>query len=277
MQRLVKPEDKLRYPQLDKMGVSVNQLYDFANLDPQQNNYSNGDYDITEYTPIDYGNFKPKPKVEKKKWTKYLDKIYVINLAKRKDRMLNAVTQLNKYSIPFERVEAIEHEQGAEGLRLTMDKLFKACIKNKHENVLVFEDDLDIIEPAINEVMQKVMEDLPPEYDIIYLGTQLCNYPSGFYNRNLLKGVHSAFATHAVIYSLKVMKEIVKQKTTAPIDNWITQHIQNRKQTYAVYPMCVSQIIGKSDIYTDKQSLDWKPYLEGKFYEMTKHLPRTNG
>lgn len=276
---MVTKEDLIRYPQLIKMGVSENQHFDFQHIAPEIKGYSNSDYDITEYTPVDYGNFKPKPKVETpaKKWHKHLSKIYVINLAKRKDRMLNAVQQLNKYNIPFERVEAIEHEQGAEGLRLTMEKLFKACIKNKYENVLIFEDDLDIIEPNINEVMTKVMADLPPNYDIIYLGTQLCAMPAGFYHRNLLKGVQHAFATHAAIYSLKAMKDIVKGKMTAPIDNWITQNIQQRNLTYAVYPMLVSQIVGKSDIYSDKESIDWKQYLEGKFYEMTKHLPRTNG
>lgn len=278
-QRMVTKEDLIRYPQLTKMGVSVNQHFNFQYLAPEQKNHSNDHYDITEYTPIDYGNFLPKPKVQQpfKKWTKYLDKIYVINLAKRKDRMLNAVNQLNRHSIPFERVEAIEEQNGAEGLRLTMDKLFRHCIKNKYENVLVFEDDLDIIEPTINEVMQNVVADLPPNYDIIYLGTQLCAMPTGFYNHNLLKGVQHAFATHAAIYSLKAMKDIVKGKMTAPIDNWITQNIQQRNLTFAVYPMLVSQIVGKSDIYSDQESIDWKSYLEGKFYEMTKHLPRTNG
>lgn len=277
MQRLVKKEDLIMYPQLHQMGVSENQHFDFSHLCPQQKGYSNSDYDISEYTPVDYGNFKPKPKEPLKKWTKSLSKIYVINLAKRKDRMLNAVNQLNKYSIPFERWEAIEEENGAEGLRLTMEKLFKACIKEKYENVLVFEDDLDIIEKDINEIMSKVMSDLPPNYDIIYLGCQLCNCPSGFYNRNLLKGVDSAFATHAAIYSLKAMKDIVKGKMTAPIDNWIVGNIQQKKNCYAVYPIVASQIVGKSDIYSDKEIIDWTPYIQGKFFEMTKHLPRTNG
>lgn len=276
MERLVTKEDIIMYPQLQQMGVSANQHFDFQFLAPEQKGYSNSDYDISEYTPVNYGNFKPKPK-ETKKWTKLLSKIYVINLAKRKDRMLQAVQQLNKYSIPFERVEAIEHDKGAEGLRLTMEKLFKDCIKNKYENVLIFEDDLDIIEPEINSIMSKVMNDLPPNYDIIYLGCQLCNHPKGFYNYNILKGVDSAFATHAAIYSLKAMKEIIKGKMEAPIDNYLQRTIQQKGNCYAVYPILCSQIIGHSDIYSDTEILNWKPYLEEKFFEMTKHLPRTNG
>lgn len=279
MVRLVTQADRDANPDFDKRGISVNMYHDFTNENPPKNNYSTGDYDITEYTPIDYGNFLPKPKVVNpaKKWHKHLDKIYVINLAKRKDRMLNAVTQLNKYSIPFERVEAIEHPNGAEGLRLTMEKLFKACIKAKYENVLVVEDDIDLIEPEINSIMDKVMSDLPENFDIIYLGCQLCNCPKGFYNYNLLKGVDSAFSTHAAIYSLKAMKDIIKGKMEAPIDNYYQRHIQQKGNCYAVYPMVASQIVSHSDIYSDAELMDWKPYLENKFYEMTKHLPRTNG
>lgn len=275
MVRMVTKQDRINHPEFDKMGISENMYFDFHDNLPQ-NQYQNNDYDISEYTPIDYGNFLPKSKIEKK-WTKYLDKIFVINLAKRKDRMLQAVQQLNKYSIPFERVEAIPHKEGAEGLKLTMEKLFKDCIKKKYQNVLIFEDDLDIIEKDINEIMKKVMANLPPNYDIIFLGCQLCNCPTGFYHKNLLKGVDSAFATHAALYSLKAMKAFVNGKPEAPIDNYIQRHIEVRGNCYAVYPMVVSQIEGKSDIYSDAKSLNWKPYLEGKFYQMTKHLPRTNG
>lgn len=274
MVRMVTKEDLINHPEFERMGISVNQHFDFLDEKPPKN-YFNTDYDISEFTPVDYGKFKPKPLV--KRWTKLLDKIYVINLAKRKDRMLQAVQQLNKYSIPFERVEAIEHDKGAEGLKLTFEKLFKSCIKNGYKNVLVLEDDLDIIEPSINEVMSRVVADLPEQYDIIYLGCQLCNSPTGYYNRTLLKGVDSAFATHAAIYSLKAMKDIIKGKIEAPIDNYLVRHIQQKKNCYAVYPMLVSQIVGKSDIYSDQISLNWKPFLEGKFYEMTKHLKRTNG
>lgn len=278
MQRLVKKEDLIAYPQLHSMGVSENQMFDFSYLAPEIKGYSNSDYDISEYPPVDYGNFKPKPKIQEpqKKWTKALSKIYVINLAKRKDRMLNAVTQLNKYSIPFERVEAVPHENGAEGLKLTMTKLFKECIKNKYENVLVLEDDLDVIEPKINEIMANVMANLPLEYDILYLGCQLCAIPTKTEHRNILK-VNHAFATHAAIYSLKGMKLFISGKSESPVDNYIVRHIQAKGNAYCTFPMLVSQIISHSDIYTDQELMDWTPHLQQKFNEMTKHIPKYNG
>lgn len=267
MHRMVTKEDLERFPQLQKQGVSVNQHYDFTHLIPQQPNYSNSDYDISEYTPVDYGNFKPKPK-DVKKWTKAVSKIFVINLAKRKDRMLQAVQQLNKYSIPFERVDAIPHEKGAEGLRLTMEKLFKDCIKKKYENVLLLEDDLDIIEPKINEILTTVMANLPPNYDIIYLGCNLCTPPQGYYSNNLLSGVTHAFATHAAIYSLKAMKTFVKPNGYAPVDNFIVEKIQPQMNCYAVTPMLISQIVSHSDIYSDVPEMDWRVHLQLKFPQM---------
>lgn len=273
MQRLVTKEDLIMYPQLQQMGVSANQHFDFQFLAPEQKGYSNSDYDISEYTPVNYGIFKPKPKEPLKKWTKSLSKIYVINLAKRKDRMLQAVQQLNKYSIPFERIEAIEHEKGAEGLRLTMDELFKECIKKKYEAICVFEDDLDVIDLNINELMGRIMNNLPENYDIIYLGCQLCAIPEKTKVKEILK-VNHAFATHAAIYSLKGMKLFISGKSEAPIDNYIVRHMQSRGNTYCTNPMLVSQIISHSDIYTDQEVMDWTPHLQHKFKDMVNKMQK---
>lgn len=269
MVRMVTPDDLLNHPEFHRMGISVNQYFDFDERRPP-NQFANPDYDISEYTPIDYGNFLPKPKAVKK-WTKSVSKIFVINLAKRKDRMLQAVQQLNRYSIPFERVEAVENEKGAEGLKLTMEKLFKSCIKKKYESVCVFEDDLNVIEHKINEILGRVMNDLPENYDIIYLGCQLCAVPTITKSRDLLK-VNHAFATHAAIYSLKGMKAFIAGKPEAPVDNYIVQHIQARGNCYAINPMLVSQIVSHSDIYTDQELMDWTPHLEIKFEQMIKQM-----
>jgi len=275
MVRMVTADDLARHPEFHKMGVSVNQYFDFVNenpLLPQPRRYSNPHYDITE-SPVDYGAFAPKPK----KWSKFFDKIYVINLKKRKDRMQNAVNQLNKYSIPFERIEAIENENGAEGLRLTMEKLFKACIKEKYQNIIVFEDDLDIIEPKINDIMQQVVADIPDSYDIIYLGCNLCTPPTGYHNKVLLKGIRNAFATHAAIYSLKAMKAFIKQKPYAPVDNFIVEQIQPKGNCYSTVPMLVSQIVSHSDIYSDTATMDWTNHLQLKYPQMINGVKKDNG
>lgn len=170
------------------------------------------------------------------------------------------------YDIPFERIEAIEHQKGAEGLRLTMVMIFQRAVKNNYQNILIFEDDLDIIEPSINEVMSEVVKDIPPKFDIIYMGCQLCNVPSGFYNKHLMK-VKNAYATHAAIYSLKAINKLLNQNFYAPIDNCFCATIQNENNTYATYPILVSQIVSKSDIYNDIPVMDWRQYIQGRYWK----------
>jgi len=198
-------------------------------------------------------------------WTDFFDKIYVVNLAKRTDRMQQAKEQLEKYNIPFERFEAVEDSDGAKGLLFTMQMIFQNAINSNYKNILVFEDDLDIIEPTINEVMEDVIKDLPPKYEIIFLGCQLCRIPTQWYGNNLLN-VQSAFATHAAMYSLAGIKKIMSRNFFFPIDNSIVQQIQPDGNCYATYPILVSQIVTKSDIYTSETVMDWKKYLEVKYW-----------
>jgi GR25 family glycosyltransferase involved in LPS biosynthesis len=204
-------------------------------------------------------------------WTNYFDKIFLINLAKRTDRLEQATEQLNKYNIPFERVEAIEMLDGAEGLRLTMVGVFERAIENNWQNILVFEDDMDIIEDTFTEVMEEVVQQMPVGYDLVYLGGQMCSLPTTWYWHNMIS-VRNFYATHAVIYSLKAIKSIMAQNFTAPIDNCLVQIIQSKGDCYCIYPLLLSQIISKSDIYSDKPEIDWKPYIEGKYYKQIEKM-----
>lgn len=274
MVRMVTKDDLTNHPEFLRMGISVNQYFDFDEKKEHKLLYQTPDYEV-EISPVDYGAFAPKlKKTISQNWTKKLDKIYVINLNKRKDRMLNATLQLSKYNIHFERVEAIEHKKGAEGLKLTIEKLFKDCIEKGYQNVLIFEDDVDIVEPTINDVMQKVVSDLPPNYDIIYLGCNLCAEPKEYYSNYLLSGVMSAFATHAAIYSQKAMKMFLEGNPFEPIDNFIVAHIQTKGNCYCTAPLLASQIVTHSDIYSDTELMDWKPYLEKKYPDMIKNVKK---
>ena len=57
-------------------------------------------------------------------WTNFFDGIYVLNLRHRTDRLLHITEEMEKYDIGFELVTSIENENGAEGLRQTVVKLF---------------------------------------------------------------------------------------------------------------------------------------------------------
>jgi GR25 family glycosyltransferase involved in LPS biosynthesis len=131
-------------------------------------------------------------------WTNFFTKIFVINLPERTDRLLEVAEELYKWEIPYELVNAIRHESGAEGLRMTVEKIFREAIANEWESVLIFEDDAMFVDSCgnPNDTMNEVVKQLPLNWDILYLGAQ-CT--TGFKLRksaNLLL-VENAFATHA--------------------------------------------------------------------------------
>lgn len=200
-------------------------------------------------------------------WVNKIDRIVCLNLTHRTDRLLDFTEQMEKYEIPFERISAIyDTVQGARGLRDTMVELFKEEIEKGTEHLLVFEDDCEIIVEKIwlDETMNKVMEQLPPNYHMVLLGCQLTNRITEFRSPNLIP-VSMAFSTHAVLYSLQGMKEIMARDMGWPIDNWTVEHIQKLGHSYCTFPLLCSQKPGKSDI--GGQHISWKPFIEDRFQQ----------
>lgn len=195
-------------------------------------------------------------------WTAFFDEIYLINLDKREDRLLESAEQLYSHGIGFKRFSAVEHENGAIGLRDTMLKIFQEAIDNDYKNILVFEDDVDFVSDVVESTMNEVVKQLPETYHLVYLGCQPTRGFTHFYKPNILP-VQGAFATHAVGYSIQGIREILASNLQAPIDNHIVEHIQPMNQCYAVYPLLASQRAGYSDI--GKADISWKPFIEGRY------------
>ena len=204
-------------------------------------------------------------------WTDFFTKIFVINLPERTDRLLDIAEQLYKWNIPYELVNAVKHENGAEGLRITVEGIFREAVKQEWESILIFEDDAIFVDSGgnPNEVMEKVVKQLPKTWDILYLGAQ-CT--TGFKMRvspNLLL-VENAYATHAWALSLHGIKEVLMSVLEAPIDNSVVNKIQPQGNTYITYPLLCSQRAGVSDI--GNTYIDWNPFIEHRYYQKIAEL-----
>jgi GR25 family glycosyltransferase involved in LPS biosynthesis len=204
-------------------------------------------------------------------WTNFFTKIFVINLPERTDRLIEIAEQLYKWDIPYELINATKHENGAEGLRITVENIFREAIKNEWESVLIFEDDAMFVDSCgnPNDTMNEVVKQLPLTWDILYLGAQ-CT--TGFKLRsspNLLL-VENAYATHAWAISLHGMKEILMAVLEAPIDNCIVNKIQCHGTTYITYPLLCTQRPGVSDI--GNTFIDWQPFIEQRYYQKLGNL-----
>jgi len=103
----------------------------------------------------------------------YFDKVVVINLDRRTDRMEQLVPQLEKLGIQYERHSAVD------GKELGINPIFAGTMShvevlknNRDSRILVLEDDAQFID-NFNEKFEEVMQTLPNDSDIFYLGALL--------------------------------------------------------------------------------------------------------
>jgi hypothetical protein len=195
------------------------------------------------------------------KWTSFFDAIYVLNLSKRTDRLIQITEHFEEYEVPFTRVEAIPNPKGAEGLRDTMLSVFAIAKQKDYDNILIFEDDALIVRDKIvfHDTMNQVVSQLNERYIMCFLGCQATAGFTHFHSPNLLP-IQKGYSTHAVAYSKRGINEITGRDFGYPIDNWFVDNIQIIGDCYTVHPFLVSQRAGFSDI--GHNNIDWGPFLE---------------
>ena len=91
-------------------------------------------------------------------------KTLVINLDKRKDRLI-------ELKIPFnwERFSAFEASPGYVGCLQSHRTALKQALDSKSETVIIFEDDVELCEDFESK-FKDVMNKLPDDWDLLYLG-----------------------------------------------------------------------------------------------------------
>lgn len=210
-------------------------------------------------------------------WTKFFDKIYLINLPERKDRLEKSYKELLHYQIPFEIIKAIKYNNGAHGLFQTMLGIFNSAIENNYNNILIFEDDVQLAD-NVNEIMKRVVKELPSDYDLVYLGANV-NAPLYVVpGCDHILQCNFAIATHAVGYSRKGIERFLEKKTLMqgigqkfiPVDMELVTQVQIRNKTYVVNPMLAFQRPGFSDV--EKRDVDYKNFIQERFQQRLNEL-----
>lgn len=165
-------------------------------------------------------------------------KAYVINLDSRTDRWAEC------QSLPFEleRVPAIPHTHGWQGLLVTMHELFQRI----DGPALVLEDDCVMVRDVAH--LHKAIADLPPDFDMLMLGANI-QAPVMRSTKHLNRCL-GAWTTHAIYYSDAFIKEMrpVIADLIVPIDEYYRTEIHPRGRSYICKPMVAYQRPSHSDI-----------------------------
>ena len=173
---------------------------------------------------------------------------YVMNLGERPDRMVEF--QKNIFPFEVERFNAIRLEPGWKGCT---ESQLVILSRQKEFPFAIFEDDCVLLQPWI--VVERAMEQLPKNWDLLYLGATLMR-PVERYSENLfwLKG---GYCAHAIIYNSKRVVDYVLQEhgnffRNSPerntLDVFYFCDVQEKFNCFIVNPLVATQRPGFSDI-----------------------------
>jgi len=135
------------------------------------------------------------------------DKCVLINLRKRRDRLEESLRLLSAqpWLPPVEVMPAIASPCGWRGCLQSHLQIYRRNIDHRH--LLVFEDDI-LPTPHLAHQLVRCLEELPADYDILFLGYQLPNAPTR-YSRHLLKP-RLVWRTHAYMVSRRGMVKLLR-------------------------------------------------------------------
>jgi glycosyl transferase family 25 len=132
--------------------------------------------------------------------SKYIDKIFYINLNKRTDRRLEIENELNNFGLSFERFEAIETTGfGILGCGYSHLNVLKKAREYGYKNILILEDDFMFL--VSKEEFEKELTDffnLYPDFDVLMLGYNLCKSDTTL-NSNILRVLEAQTASGYIV------------------------------------------------------------------------------
>lgn len=216
---------------------------------------------IYDDIPIQTGHQFPKHKVGEgfnmSIVNRIVDKVYVINMDKDKERMKSLHIELLKHSIEYTRFSAVvganvENSKyltnecnrfctdGIKGCALSHRAIWEDMILKNYETVLVLEDDIQI-EPDFNEHFKDAWDSVPKDFDILWVGCKfLCNKTTvgsalnavGFSKayepfNNSINKTYGSVGTHAYIITRRCADHFLSKTIKWHIDTEMSRWIQS--------------------------------------------------
>jgi GR25 family glycosyltransferase involved in LPS biosynthesis len=144
----------------------------------------------------------------------YFDKVVVINLDKRVDRLEKITEQLDDLGITFERFSAIDGT-GKNPIIAGRDSHLQVWRDNLGKKVLILEDDAQFVD-NFQDRFDQVIQTLPENWDVFYLGALLD----------------------------KMTGKVIKVN-----NDWYRQIVSTGTQAYCIHPDLMQYCIDRIEIY----------------------------
>jgi GR25 family glycosyltransferase involved in LPS biosynthesis len=183
----------------------------------------------------------------------YVDNVYLINMDKDIDRLKKVTKECDKVNIKFERFPGLKVSDlsqnvldkyipeeiqkygtnGMIGCGLSHLFIWQDAIKKNYKNILVLEDDV-YFSNDFNKYLHNIMEEVPKDYDILYLGYKdsICEAPKDCSFNYIYKPTFPLL-THAMIISNKGLNKLLNLITN--IDDHIDWKIARNVKKLNIY------------------------------------------
>lgn len=195
-----------------------------------------------------------------------VDRWYVLNLARRPDRLKEVSDQLHREGIEFTRMQGVDGRimplpkteksgSGAYGCRLGHLRILEAAITDKLNVVGVLEDDV-VLEEGFTDRLQKALKDVPDDWELLYCGTQHRKTPTPV-GPGIVRCV-DCHRTHAYIVRGPAIRKLYQiwSNASGHVDHILGKHFKNLK-AYAIAPPIAGQGASKSDISGRQDGERW--------------------
>lgn len=190
---------------------------------------------------------------------------YCLNLAPNTQRWIDSVDQFVKVGISYvERIECIESQ---ENRYISFNHSHYDTIKKGFDTGLtfgIFED--DIIFDTIYKHIAEAMNELPNDWDALYLGANICgDWKMPIKQSAHLSVLHNAWMSHAIVYSNKGARYVLDNfdPDTFPVyDEWLRINLMSKGTVYLLTPMSCYQRKGYSNVW--QKEVDYIPcHIDG--------------
>ena len=228
----------------------------------------------------------------------YFDKVYLLNLNRRKDRLKTSTKKLEYCEIEFERFAAIDgsvfqniwetfnskehHLQNPNYLACAISHLsiYQDALNNGYSKILIVEDDCCIRKNA-NAEFSALVDNLP-EWELLYLGfipltddrTEWTYREFNVVSKNIAQS-KNFWGLYGYGISSELMQEVLEtynRDFSMELDRFFVNKIQPRGKSYGIIP----QIFAAEDGYSDNSLVIelgmMERSIDSRFGKLTDYL-----
>lgn len=193
----------------------------------------------------------------------FFDKVYLINLDRRTDRMNECEKEFKKYNIVYERISAFDGSKlegnytplirGEIGCRTSHLNIIKKAKEEGLNNILILEDDFEFCDDFESK-FKNYINQLPEDWQWIYFGGSHFEEPTKVTN-NIYR-VNKTYTTHAYAIKSEIYDKLIETlEIFEPADVRLAA-LQKELNTYVTIPHLIYQRDGFSDIQNNNVSYE---------------------